>query len=215
MKDSLRPSQGQLDNQLFLRTARARQSCKLFSATLNLGNHFRSILSTAVRPIAPSSINLAHRFANTFYARFVHAWTVENVRTFQSFSDLLDSTRPMIYCERQYDDFTVDDLTDPKPERTRKLFSILADFANIYAKASVAFVEGKAEYNKLRRTVGNGQKENEVNDLDYRRASFSVSRGDYMYQMLKMKVNLYSHSTAAGKFWTTLSTQLMTKCRWY
>ncbi|KIH50815.1 hypothetical protein ANCDUO_19103 [Ancylostoma duodenale] len=56
-------------------------------------------------------------------------------------------------------DFTMCDLINPVPKRTRKLFSVMADYANFYRAASQVFEKTSAEYDEARRAVEDGQEQ--------------------------------------------------------
>ncbi|RCN40818.1 hypothetical protein ANCCAN_13229 [Ancylostoma caninum] len=56
-------------------------------------------------------------------------------------------------------DFTMCDLINPVPKRTRKLFSVMADYATFYRAASQVFEKTSGEYDEARRAVEDGQEQ--------------------------------------------------------
>ncbi|EYC25959.1 hypothetical protein Y032_0011g1481 [Ancylostoma ceylanicum] len=56
-------------------------------------------------------------------------------------------------------DFTMCDLINPAPKRTRKLFSVMADYATFYRTASQVFEKTSGEYNEARKAVEDGQEQ--------------------------------------------------------
>ncbi|KAJ1354592.1 hypothetical protein KIN20_011579 [Parelaphostrongylus tenuis] len=56
-------------------------------------------------------------------------------------------------------DFTMCDLVNPQPKRTRRLLSLLADFTNFNMKASHVFEKTVAEYDEARQVVNAAQEQ--------------------------------------------------------
>uniref|UniRef100_W6NEP7 Major antigen-like n=1 Tax=Haemonchus contortus TaxID=6289 RepID=W6NEP7_HAECO len=55
--------------------------------------------------------------------------------------------------------FTMCDLINPQPKRTRKLFSIIADYTTFYQKASQVFESTSSEYDNARKVIEEGMEQ--------------------------------------------------------
>ncbi|PIO72412.1 hypothetical protein TELCIR_05663 [Teladorsagia circumcincta] len=62
-------------------------------------------------------------------------------------------------------DFTMCDLINPHPKRTRKLFSLIADYTNFYRVAAQVFEKTSSEYDHARLAIEEGMEKNEIQHL--------------------------------------------------
>ncbi|KAK6740840.1 hypothetical protein RB195_008972 [Necator americanus] len=62
-------------------------------------------------------------------------------------------------------DFTMCDLVNPQPKRTRKLLSVVAAFTNYYKVASQVFEKTSSEYDEARKAIEDGQEQIRLAEL--------------------------------------------------